>query len=382
MAEWADLGEGLLDLVISKLFDQDRYNFRLVCRSWNFAAAFSPYPTNAPCFIHYNKEKLLWEFFQYKSFFYRSFPEFDNAEIVCSKYGWLLMCRDKRSLFFFNPFNRQHKPIFELHSWCENVYNSIHFFHPPTSPDCFIIGISPLGSDGVIVDILKYGKNEWESSTYKNENEYKFLVTDSAPVLHHTILYFVSERGDVATLDIERCAWTIYPESLEFRKLRTKIRRTFLFKINGDEDALYVVFMIHDRETVNVFRLLEPEMKWERVKDLGDKMLYLSRTSSFGDVAKPKSMANTICFPIFDSDDNLLFYSLKTQRYHSFDDNYSFDNTFGLARVHYDVAWITPIPTQQLSTGSIWYSDEHDSEVDDDDDGDDDDDDNSSEVSE
>ncbi|KAL8524597.1 hypothetical protein ACS0TY_014267 [Phlomoides rotata] len=327
MAEWAYPPEGILDLIISKLFDRDRYNFRLVCQSWNAAAARSPYPFNAPCYIHYSRKKLLWGFFQYKSYFYRSFPESENAEIMCSKYGWLLMCWEDNSLFFFNPFIGYAKPIVELNSYCKYGCTSFPFFHPPTCRDCFIIGVStPIGSDGAVVDILRYGdEDEWESVTYKSE--YEFLVSNSAPVLHHGLLYFVGIRGEVATLDIERGVWIVYPKSLEHRKLRSQIRRYFLLKINGDEqNALYAVFMIHDSETVNVFRLLEPEMKWERVKDLGDKMVYLSLASSFGDVAKPKSMANTICFPIFDpADDNLLFYSLKTQRYHSFEGNHSYD---------------------------------------------------------
>ncbi|KAL8499845.1 hypothetical protein ACS0TY_019731 [Phlomoides rotata] len=363
MAEWACLPGELLDLIIPKLFDQDRYNFSLVCRSWNAAAAASEY-SNTPCLIHYCRKKRLWGFFQYKSFLYRSFTEFgfedDIHHILCSKNGWLLMCggdNEESTLFFFNPFNRHTKPIVDLYWRLDYWLTSLHFFHPPTSPDCFILGIkTPLWHDEVTIDILRYSNKAdgWETLTYKSES-YEFLVSNSAPVLHHGLVYFVGQRGDIATLDIEHRAWNVYPKSLGYRQIRNRIKRHYLLKINGDEqDALYAVFMIHDIETVSVFRLLEPEMKWERVKDLGDKMMYVSLASSFGDVAKPRSMANTICFPVFDPDDNLLFYSLKTQRYHSFEGDNSFDNITDLMRVHFRVAWIMPLPTQQLSQKLVW----------------------------
>ncbi|KAH6759137.1 hypothetical protein C2S51_019372 [Perilla frutescens var. frutescens] len=296
MREWGDLPEELLSSIASNLYGKDIQSFSLVCRSWNAAVAESPY-RRSPCLMLYNKRKGLWQFHQHSSIFYMRLPELEKAHICCSKYGWLLMCRGDRDLFFFDPFNRRKIEIVDDESEKRSSLTSITFFNPPTSPKCFVVGFESYDENSVAIEILQRGIDgyRWERHDYSSE-DLLFLETVSAPVLRRGVLYFVDMKANVATLDVSRSSWTVHTKCLPFRQLRNKIKHHFLFEIKGDE-ALYAVFLIHDVEMVNVFRLSEPNMEWELLTDLGDKMVYLTHASSFGDTAHFPTMANNIYFP-------------------------------------------------------------------------------------
>ncbi|KAK6118770.1 hypothetical protein DH2020_047496 [Rehmannia glutinosa] len=360
MRNWADLPDDLLNLILSKLFAKDRHMFSLVCRSWNTVAASSAY-RYSPCLMYYHRSKHMWKLYQYNSFFYMSFTELEKAEICCSKYGWLLMRRYDNSLFFFDPFNNQR---IEIPCKLRNGYSTVSFFHPPTSPDCFIVGIDDTPDSGteVILKIcvLKHGEKKWDINIYRPRK--RFLVSRGAPVLHGGLLYFSDVRGNVATFNMSKCddckpRLAIKFRCLRRRRLGNKIKEHYLFKINGEE-AMFVVFVLHEERKVSMFRLLEPEMKWEPMQDIGDKVLYLSHVSSFGNTAYLKNMSNRIYFPKFHGD-TTVFYSLNSGKYHSVDGDYSNNNSYGLQRL--DLAtWITPAPTPEFLTELLTWCPEVD----------------------
>ncbi|KAK6115078.1 hypothetical protein DH2020_007347 [Rehmannia glutinosa] len=300
MSDWADLPDDLLNVILSKVFAKDRQSFGLVCRSWNTVAASSPY-RYSPCLMYYHRSMHKWRFYQYNSFFCMDFPELENAEIRCSNYGWLLMSR---------------------------YDNNLH------------------------------GEDEWEINEYRpNKNE--FLVSRGAPVLHRGLLYFLDVKGNVATFNMSKCddckpRLHVKFRCLRRRRLGNKIKEHFLFKIKGEE-ALFAVFLLHEERKVNMYRLLEPEMKWEPVEDIGDKILYLSHASSFGDTAFLKNMANRIYFSRFHGD-SAVFYTLSSGKYHSLDGDYSENNSYGLKRLDF-ATWITPAPTPEyLAAEMTWCS--------------------------
>ncbi|KAG8364307.1 hypothetical protein BUALT_Bualt19G0115100 [Buddleja alternifolia] len=106
ISDWADLPKELLDLILSNLYAEDRLTFGLVCRSWNSVATTSTY-CHSPYLMFYHRREHRWKFFQYNGSSDKDFPQLYNAEIRCSKYGWLLVSRDDGSLFFFDPFKEQ-----------------------------------------------------------------------------------------------------------------------------------------------------------------------------------------------------------------------------------------------------------------------------------
>ncbi|GFP91937.1 hypothetical protein PHJA_001337800 [Phtheirospermum japonicum] len=95
-------------------------------------------------------------------------------------------------------------------------------------------------------------------------------------------------------------------------------------------------------------------MKWELVEDIGDKVLYLSPGSSFGDTARTKSTANTIRFPKFRGD-VAVFYSLRDRKYHSLDGEYEADNAYGLKILDF-ASWIMPKPFTPEDTPDLTWN--------------------------
>ncbi|KAG8370538.1 hypothetical protein BUALT_Bualt14G0127400 [Buddleja alternifolia] len=307
--DWTDLPGELLNLVLSKLFPKDRKTLGVVCKSWRAVA------NRFPWLMYYQRSERKWKFIQSNSndVSNRDFPKLYGAEIRCSKYG------------------------------C--------FFHPPTSPQCFIFGIADHDkSTNLPIGMLKQEEDKWTSYCYCS-NKFPFLVSSCTPVLHRGFVYCLDMNGNIGTFDINgqfsRRSWVVYTKCLSPPRRRCTIKQHFLFKIYGKKKMIFVVFVEHDERKVNVFRLLEPEMKWESVEDLGDKMLWVSHSAAFAETAPKKSMANRIYFPMFHGDKGV-FYSLNTRKYHSFEVDYTNINSYGLKEFRF-ATWYTPLPTLELA---------------------------------
>ncbi|KAG8370545.1 hypothetical protein BUALT_Bualt14G0128200 [Buddleja alternifolia] len=350
MTGWADLPEELLSL-ISNLFDVDRCIFSLVCKSWNAASTISISPYRcSPYLMSFQLANGAWKFFQDNDIFYKMFPKLPRAEIRCSKYGWLLMSENPRSLFFFDPFNRR-----RIYLPKSNFpYTIICFFYKPTSPHCFIVGIANR-LDGLSVDIgvlmLNHGESKWKKYTYHSKTP--FYVSICNPVLHRGLLYCLDVEGNIATFDINKhgtgTSWIVHTKCIFSPQLRQKIHQHFLIKVC---DILFAIFVAHEQREVNVFKFLEPDMKWEVVHDLGDKMFYVSHTACFAQIDPQTSMANKIYFPKLHGDDSV-FYSLKTRKYHSFKGDYSSKEPYGLKDLAF-ATWIVPTPFEEFSRDLAW----------------------------
>ncbi|KAG8370477.1 hypothetical protein BUALT_Bualt14G0120900 [Buddleja alternifolia] len=339
--DWTDLPEELLSLVLSKLFPKDRKTFGLVSKPWRAVANRSPW------LMFYPRNEQKWKFIQSDSnvVFYKNFPELDNAEIRCSKYGWLLMSRDDFTLFFFDPSDSM---MIELPKM-NHVYTTISFFDPPTSPHCFIFGIANQEtSTSLSIGMLKRGEDKW--TCYSFDSKFIFPLSSCTPVLHRGFLYFLDVWGNIATFNINGQfslrSWMVYTKCLSPPPQFGRIKQHFLFKIHGKK-MIFVVFVEHDEGKVNVFRLREPGMKWELVEDLGDKMLFVTHSATFAKTAPKESMANKIYFPMFRGDKGV-FYSLDTRKYYSFDGDYTNISSYGLKALRF-ATWYAPLPTLELA---------------------------------
>lgn len=346
--------EELLDLILSNLFANDRHSFGLVCGSWSKVLA----SRHSPCLILTNRTSNIWKVFQHNVLFSMNFPD-KNAVIRCSKYGWLLMSRDDESLFFFDPCNNRRIEVPVSSSY----YSTVSFFHQPTSPDCFIIGISSVIGCHLNIGLLKHGENEWKNDQmFHISTRIRFQASLAAPILHGEKLYFLDVRGKVTTIGMSKYpiieSGYIFKKCFKQRRLRRNITEHYLIKPR-DEDVIYAVFVVHDDRKVKVYKLLELDMSWEPIEDLGDKVFYVSSALSFGYTTTNTSMANKIFFPKF-HDEKVVFYCLNTKQYHSFggDGNYSRENSYDLERFDH-ATWMTPGPTSQ-SSGELlrWYGED------------------------
>ncbi|KAL3642308.1 hypothetical protein CASFOL_013123 [Castilleja foliolosa] len=359
MMDWADLSDELLSYIHSKLVGEDAHTFGLVCRSWKAVVTASPYHYS-PCLMHYTRRNRLWNFSQFNNCIHMSLSYLENADIRCSNFGWLLMSRSDNTLFFYDPFNNRKV---ELPCKLGNHYTALCFTHPPTSPDCVVVGFSTLDDGNGIVKIcvLKHGKGVWEEKKYHPKTQ--LLVSRAAPIFHRGLIYLLDLKGNVATFDIEKhgckkSALTVNSKCLkDYPYNKRKIKEHFLFKIRGggEEEALFGVMLVNQERIVEMYRFSETEMEWKLEKDIGDKVLHLSHYSSFGDTAHLKCMANRIYFPRFYAAGSAVYYSFATGMYHSHDGYFSSAKCYGVKRLDY-ATWITPAPTPESYGGILtWF---------------------------
>ncbi|KAL7155848.1 hypothetical protein ABFS83_03G103200 [Erythranthe nasuta] len=332
--DWNDIHQDLLQLILSNVFAKDRYNFSLVSRFWNEVVAASPY-RNSPCLVLRCND--FWRFFQHNTFFNMHFPKLKNARVRFSNHGWLLMMSlDNRTLFFFDPFNNQTIKLPDMPSKCD--YTTICFFHPPTSSGCLIVGIASLTwnvNREVKIGVLKYGEDRWEDRIFRVRDVQ--FESHGAPIFHDGKIYFLDNKGNVAVFDMSNVFRPLIVHSWCLKKRRPhyrNIKEYFLVKPHGDE-TIFAVFVVQDERKVRVFKLMD-DFKWKLVEDLGDMVFYVSNTSSFGYRTDKtnKNMANKIFFTKF-HDDNVIFYSMKTHKYHSFGGDYSSDNCYDFRRLNF-----------------------------------------------
>ncbi|KAL3641235.1 hypothetical protein CASFOL_016203 [Castilleja foliolosa] len=356
--DWADLSGDLLSLIHSKLVGEDAHRFSLVCRSWRAVATALPC-RYSPCLIHYTRRNRLWNFSQFNSCIHMSLSYLENVDILCSNFGWLLMSRVNNTLFFFDPFNNRK---IELPCELGYGYTSFCFSHPPTSPDCVVVGFATIFEGDEVsmkICVLTHGSDVWEERKYKHP-KINFIVARGAPIFHHGLIYLLSINGNVATFDLKKhgckSAWAVNNKCLKDYAYNKEIKEHFLFKIRGEEDTLFSVMLVNDERNVKLYRLSEePKMKWKLEKDIGDKVLHLSHYSSSGDTAHPKCMANRIYFPRFHAD-SIVYYSFATGMYHSHDGHFSSTNSFDVKRLDF-ATWImrAPIP-ESPSVGILtWF---------------------------
>ncbi|KAL8061930.1 hypothetical protein ABFX02_02G114700 [Erythranthe guttata] len=341
--DWNDTPKELLDLMLSNVVGKDRHSFSQVCRSWKAVIAASPYH-QSPCLMMFNRrDNHLWKCFQHNNFFYMAFPKLlKNASVCFSNHGWLLMkSSDDHTLFFYDPCNNQMIELPSIPSDCK--YTTICFFHPPTSPECLIIGIRTVSwkssRDELELGVLKHGENKWRNGLFRDRN-HQFRVSLGPPILHGGKIYFLDFKGNVALFDVSSYIWlfTIFPRCLKKRRFRRNIKEHFLIKPNNEE-TIFAVFVVGDERKVRVFRLVDG-YQWERVEDLGDMVFYVSNTSSFGYTVDDKSMANKIFFSKLYGD-KIVFYSMDTRKYHTFECNYSSNNSHEFTRLDF-ATWIMP----------------------------------------
>lgn len=111
---WSDFPSNLLCLVSSYLFAGDFITFRSVCNSWRSSTCITlpvppildhaPQYSRFPCLMSTDCDKCRFYHPTYNWTSLMEIPELLESRILFSKYGWLLLTRDYRSVFFYSPY--------------------------------------------------------------------------------------------------------------------------------------------------------------------------------------------------------------------------------------------------------------------------------------
>lgn len=353
---WSELPSDLLRLVSVQLFAADFTTFRAICKSWRSSSPInrpilplldSPY-SQSPCLMSLNNFNLKCRFFHpIRNCSYQiEIPELKGADIRFSSYGWLLLSRKDCSIFFFHPFNRIK---IELPSYSyQDAFQTMCFSSPPTSADCFVIGIDDIGRR---FGIIRRGEVGWTLCKFSQSFQ-PYGMSNCNPLLYKGRCYWLGNPGKVGVFDPHEylraddrndylCKWNylsfILPEDLH-----DIVQKSYLVESNG---KLLAVFELHDYEPcIYVFSLnlssIGPRMKWCAEKNMGNKTLYVSSGGSFSESAVVKGMSNKIFVPSVQDNSNI-FYSLRTKKYHSFfNDNSSSSSSHG--KELWNCTWIKP----------------------------------------
>lgn len=122
------------------------------------------------------------------------------------------------------------------------------------------------------------------------------------------------------------------------------VNRTFLAFIGegggGDDGEIFAVIVSHVNTKISIYKLNQSEKEWIPVNNLKDKMSFLSETVSFGAIAPRPQMSNKIYFPKFYGKSGV-FYSLFTQKYHSYDGRFSGKEPYMVEDIA-TATWIQP----------------------------------------
>ncbi|KAL7240743.1 hypothetical protein ACSBR2_006401 [Camellia fascicularis] len=363
-SNWSDLPPELLSMILSNLFLGDSSNFRATCRSWQSITTPFPPPTNSalsklPYLMILNGGDDGCKFFQpLRNETYHdklsniiiSNDELKDAKIRVSKYGWLLMSGGG-TIFFFNPFT---EVIIKLPNiYWANDFMSVSFSSPPTSSDCLVIGIC-WGFLHIELCIIKRGDDRWTFHEFQNNRRFA-LYDASPPVLYNGKLYCLGNGGDVGVLDLSSgLSWSIIcccKPILAWPRFKYQCQKSFMVNCDG---GMLVVFVTHEERRVRLIKLIVPDMEWQDVQSLGNKMLFLSHGASLLVEAVKEGMANKIYFPNFHGE-NGVFYSLDTGKYHSIVGNYSSTTPFNFVeQVSSTCTWIEAIYDDDHTTTGVF----------------------------
>ncbi|PIN23695.1 hypothetical protein CDL12_03588 [Handroanthus impetiginosus] len=397
----ANVPQDILSLILSKLFFKDYCNFKMVCKSWNLICPVRPLlpPINlpefhSPCLMIPHMSNCSWKIYHslYNNSYYLEFPELMDAEVLYSKYGWLLMSKDEFMLFFFNPFTR--KKI-ELPPTTKSFF-SICFTSPPTDSNCIIFGfLYPEPYNHLDFTFIKVGDGEWKSKLVIIDSD--LVISNCPPVFLNGVYYFLeckfrniiafdltkeeyefilieydnSSEGSTCAEEADEddncsegitCAeeadeddncseesTSVNEEEEQDRagdeeeegeeefEAPPVIHESYMLEVDGD---ICWVFVTGNERRVSIHKLDLSELHWIKLKSLRDKCLYVSINGSFAETSDVSGITNKIYFNKF-HDKSGIMYSLTSGMYYSIEGGFASKDAYGLTEVDYGV-WLKP----------------------------------------
>ncbi|KAK3040589.1 hypothetical protein RJ639_029035 [Escallonia herrerae] len=195
--------------------------------------------------------------------------------------------------FFYNPFTRAKVELPDLPQGY-NRFRVMTFTAPPTSSDCAVFGVNPLFDEIVCISTIVRGEGSW--NVYIFHNNVPMFPSPCNPVFCNGLLYCLGRDGKLGVFDGEEGKWTVLekPEKAPF----DSVYENFLMKCEEDIMSFFVGKEGFKRGArISVLRLDRLKMEWQEIKELGDKMLFLSDSTCLSATSHIPGMENKIYFP-------------------------------------------------------------------------------------
>ncbi|KAL5702525.1 hypothetical protein ACHQM5_027736 [Ranunculus cassubicifolius] len=357
----------ILGMVFQSLFLDDSMRFRLACKA--FMSMIPPLrsflqPQTLPDSQHLpwlislprNKEEICHFYHPiYTDAYNMNFPQLAGAVVRDAKSGWLLMSVGKDSYFFFNPFTEETIKLPD-YKFCH--FTNVSFSSPPTSADCVVFGHLFCWQGFVLMSFYRKSNNRW-SSCFLTKLPYTFLPSHCNPVFHGGLIYSLSKDAKLGVFNPngsnEEEMWRVYTNlsvpdvTVTETSLISQVPvRSFIMECNGEIFSVFVGYIIGSPVSVYKLDQSKKTIKWIKVENLGDKVMFLSHSTSILVPATLKGTENRIYFPRL-KNKAAVYYSLTSGKYHSFGDQNSQANWIDTSE-HWNCAWFQmPSPTHPSS---------------------------------
>ncbi|KAF8022724.1 hypothetical protein BT93_F0285 [Corymbia citriodora subsp. variegata] len=266
-------------------------------------------------------------------------PELAGSRLRAAGAGdWLLLTRGRDEVFFFNVSARVTVRLPDLDMYS---ISAACFSGPPDAPGCTVLAASYSLRD---IHILKRGESAWTFREFEHRRSY---AANCVPVMLGDSCYFLRTKGHVVGFNYEEWedvgdgGYYYYeffadrPEPLR-KWRRGRIEQRFLAE---DEGELLAVFLGYDETRVSVFRLDRRTATWRKVGRLENKMVFVSQGSCLVVDASVRGAGNKIYLPKSRSGHGM-FYSLSTNRFHTFLDDFPQRRSEFIKEVKPSSAWI------------------------------------------
>ncbi|KAL5718615.1 hypothetical protein ACHQM5_011499 [Ranunculus cassubicifolius] len=281
----------------------------------------------------------------YTNVYTTNFSRLRDSIIRHAKFGWLLMSVGRRCLFFFNPLTGETVQLPTGYPPYGTFIN-ISFSSPPTSTDCVVFGHMSCGENFAHMSVYRKSQNRWCNHSFLNTG-YTFIPSDCNQVYRDGVFYSLSKDGKLGVFNPnesnEEDMWKVYTNlSVPSVRLSTTSLicgdSTRSFIVERDSEIL-CVFVGCIGDPVHVYKLDQSKetKKWIRVESLGDRVMFLSHTTSILVPAVLKGTENRIYLPRFKKNSSV-FYSLKSGKYHSFGDQDSRADWINTSE-HWNCTW-------------------------------------------
>ncbi|PWA88479.1 hypothetical protein CTI12_AA120140 [Artemisia annua] len=257
-----------------------------------------------------------------------------DFHIKCLRYGWLLILKPDASLVLFNPFTSD---IRELPQLSNHLGVDIcSFSAPATSPDCMVVGVTVgpryyhvcihyIGGEPswrkIRLDVT--GGEFFHSFTFYGRDLYALRDDGGLDVFEE-----IGREGHSWVRNVAQAPTSCGKSSQQSFQVRC-------------EGHLLQVIMGKLGESVEVFELNDYTKEWVKIKSLGKQTIFICGTTCVCMDAKMPQMENKIYFLSLP----IVYYSLKTCRFHTFDNTNiqdSFGDLIGMKQHLAPHGWIEP----------------------------------------
>ncbi|OMO96810.1 hypothetical protein COLO4_15075 [Corchorus olitorius] len=278
MVDWSNLPLDIVAHIIGRLGWLDQIRMRGVCKAWSVSMIDKfKFPLAIRIQYFFRTYQLIYPPLQEQKVVEfdlpKEFPNFCDATVHASSYGWLLFGAKFRNFFLYSPFTNEviNLPDFDLVKELDVATFSLD----ATSPKCVIFGLRIKGKT-ISIYICSPGDVAWKT--------YEFSFDLDTDVEHAAyaggIFYCVFSGGELGAFNLQLKEWNMLtlegPADFDFEDLAWDFDFEDSKLIASDGELRLIG---KDYSDLNLFKFDFSEKCWIREISLNNRVLFIGCTS-------------------------------------------------------------------------------------------------------